>query len=519
MRFASSLPYRWIGSSLALLLLLGWLVTLPAKESTPILGTEPLPEGLVLVKPQIPIELVGSLKSINEQLSEALSPADNAANFLMIVFGPDAFEPELKEFTFELLGLKKLPANSPLFVSVDEFTRHAEGLTAEKRAERTGDIQEQLLIGGEAPWTRDEYPHLAEYLDANAEALKMVAIASQKPRYYAPLLSIENPSRLLSADLTIERRLPFLARMLVARSLLHLANNDFNRCADDLVTCHKLASLLAFGSPFDVSGAKAHVIDSYAFRAEAACLDSGKLTGEQLQTFASRLRSLPPLPTADRAIDLGERAIVHQEIELLSTDTESVIGFFEDADSTAKGVPDLSKLNWKLALAQADEIWDQIVLAVKTRNRAEQDKLFETLNQQYAAWEQSDEGSDPVRFQELLKNKPDDAARTVGRDMAYSLRPYWWQRRMTDDRAFVRRDLIHLGLAALLYRDEFQKFPDTLEELAPKFIETIPAEPHSDGKYEYTRLADGRVRILSTGPNRQNDANQDYNDDQFVDLK
>ncbi len=518
MRLTSKLPYRWLVTCAAALLTLSWLVTLPAKETRLSTTDEPLPEGLQLVPSKTPIDLVGSMKTLNERLSQALPPGDNAVNFLMIVFGPDALEPELKADSYELLGLKKLPDNSPLFVSLDQYTKTLDGIPPEQTPERASEIQAEMFEAGGKLWKRDQYPQLAGYLDANADALKMTAMAVRKPGYYAPMLSVESPPRLLSAALNIERRLPFLARMFAARALLHLENNQFAPCIDDLITCHQMAFLLAYGSPFDVSGAKAHVIDSFAFQAEAACLNSGKLRGDHLNTFASRFRSLTPLPTADRAIDIGERAIVHQEIELLSTDGESVDGFFEKAEMAPKVRPDLGKLDWQTALKEADKTWDQIVQALRERNRDEQHKLFTALSQKHEQWEQGDD-ADVGKFLELLKKDPTAASRSVGLDMAMSLRPLWWQRQLTDERARTRRDLINLGIAALLCREATGSFPTTLQELAPKYIDVVPSEAHSDGSYTYTRLSDGRVQILSTGPNRQNDANQDYNDDQFVILR
>ncbi len=491
-----------------------WTGVVRAHAAPP--GSSPIPEGLQLVQPQIPPELVGSLKTLNERLQKGLPPDENAVNILMVAFGPDAFEPELKADSFELLGLKALPPYSPQFVQLDHFTKHLEGVPAEQSFEKALDIQAELFAAGEEVWSEEKYPLLVKYLDANAETLKTVRLASEKKGYYAPLLSVESPPRLLSVALNIERRLPFLTRMLVARALLHFGRGEFDECTQDLVTGHKLALLLANGSPLDVSNAKAHVMDALIQRGESVILASGRFTGDDLKKFAAAFRALPPLPTAEKAADLGERAIVHQEIELLSTDESSVAGFFEQgSDPASKKPADLSGLDWDLALTQADEIWNQIVIALGKRDRAEQDKLFATLNKQYEDWEKSSE-TDLKTFEALLKADRAAASRSVGTDMAMSLRPLWWQRRATDDRARLRRDFTNVGIALLEYREKHGKFPSELKQLVPEFLPAVPADAHSDGDYLYKDAGDGQVLLMSLGPNRADDANQAYSDDQFL---
>jgi len=514
----NSLAIRGVIASVAAILLMCCLVRLPAKEPGQPMDSTPLPAGLMLVAPETPIELVGSMKSLNHTLSQKLHPADNAVNLLMIVFGPNALEPEVKRETYELLGLKKLPDNSPLFVSLEQFTEHLDGVPADKALERAIEIQADLFECGARLWSREELPQLGQYLDANAEAMTIIAAAARKPGYYAPLLSVEQPPRLLSAALNVERRLPFLSRMFAARALLHLQENDEAQCIADLMTCHKLAWNLAQGSPFDVSGAKAHVIDSFGYRAEAAALASGKFQGEHLVAFATAFQEQPPLPTAERAIDLGERAIVHQEIELLSTDDESVEGFFEHSGSDSKERVDLERLDWKQALASADTVWDQIVQALKTRDRNERAKQFGALDEAYQKWEQEDD-TDAEEFQKLLEKDPAEAGRRVGKDMAMSLRPLWWQRQATDDRAQVRRDLIQLGLALARFRSDRKAFPATLNELAPEFLPAIPTDPHTGGPYVYSRPSESVAEVMSTGLNGQNDAGLNYNDDQIIQIQ
>ncbi len=480
-----------------------------------------LPAGFAVTKPEVPPELVGSMKTLNERLSKDLRPEDNAAVLMLQAFGPETFESELKRDTYELMGVKELPGNSPLFVTLGEFALTLDGVTPANAHSTALDIQAEMFEAAERLWTEKDLPRVAGYLEANKEMLEVITKASQKPRYYVPLLSIEQPPRLLSAALNVERRFQYIARMLSARALLHAKQGNFEACLQDFMTGHRIAWLLIDGSPLDVSVAKAHVVDAIICHAEIKLIESGTLTKPQLEVFAKTIQELPPLHTAERAIDIGERAIVHQEIELLSTDLASVAGFFEVPGQETvppSEIPDLSTLKWDLALQRADEIWDKIVKSLATKDRAEQDKLFAELNAQYEKWAEDDD-ADPRKFTELLKKDPVAASRLIGENMAMALRPFWWQRRLTDERARVRRDLVRLGIALARYRADHSEYPASLTELAPQYLPTIPVEAHSALPFTYKRESNGEALVLSTGANLKVDSNSPFSDDHSIRLK
>jgi hypothetical protein len=287
-----------------------------------------LPPGLVLDMPEMPLGVEGALLALNQSLSEGLNPADNAAVLLVQVFGADVFESELRIASFDMLGIRSL-AESPRFQYVEPFVRSTGAATADDVDREAGELNEALALGIEQLWTRDQRPNLAEFLAANAAALDLVVVAADRPGYYAPLLSLENPMRLMSAAFSVEHRLAFIARCLSARAMQRFGEDDLDGATADLLACHKLAALLASGSPMDVSGAKAHIIDAVASHTERVILTSGKLHGDQAATLLAAIAGAPTIPTSADAANRGERAVLHQELELLCTDEESRQGFFE----------------------------------------------------------------------------------------------------------------------------------------------------------------------------------------------
>ena len=65
------------------------------------------------------------------------------------------------------------------------------------------------------------------------------------------------------------------------------------------------------------------------------------------------------------------------------------------------------------------------------------------------------------------------------------------------------------GIAALRYRNDKGRWPETLEALAPKYLDKVPIDPLSGGSLMYKVLDDGIV-IYSVGENGVDDGGQGY---------
>lgn len=472
-----------------------------------------LPEGLVLKQPAIPESITGALRRVNATMSKDLVPSENAGVFLIQLVGQEAFEPELRSRSLAMLGIESLSKTAPRLVYPEAYVKSKGERTPDEIDRELQDLQGALATKSDRLWKPDDAPAVAAFLEANRAALDALVAAAGKPRYYVPMLANDNPPRLISASLVIERRLPYLARILTSRAMLRAGGDDFAGASADLVACHRLARLLASGSPFDVSGAQAYIIDSYACRAEFALLESGRLTGEQATRHRESLASLPPLLSSVKAADIGERAILHQEIEFLQKDKSELREFFEIPEKDEK----LPEIKWDLALKEADAIQDQIVTALSTRDRKAQEDLFRKLDAAYEKW--MDESNPPGKKGPPLPADLDVASRAVGEAMAMSLRPLYWKRRESEQRARVRADMVQIGLALVAACRAQEEFPATLADLVPKYLKTVPTDAFGDVPFTYDRAAPGRARLTSWGANRTDDAGTFFNDDVILEIR
>lgn len=479
------------------------------------------PAGLILKQQVIPPDVTGVFRSVNEMLSKDLRPDENAVVLLVQLFGDDAFEKGLRASSLDLLGIDQLSNLAPRFVYFEQFANSIGNAEAETLAPQIALLPQQLVKGNEEPWTSTDLPGLFAFLNTNRGALDLLVEAINKPRYYAPVLSEEDPPDLLSASMNIERRLTFMARCLAARGLLRAAQHDIGRATDDLLACHRLAVLLATGSPFDVSGTKAQVIDEVAFRATVALIQSGKLRGQDAANYLSKLKRVPRLPMASVAADKGERAVLHRQIEVLKQDQSSVREFFELPDNDKyqplQKVP-LSEIRWDQVIARADEVQDQFVRALAVADRKTQYEQFTKLDNDYAKWERMTNAT-TGDIPSLLEQDRIKISRFMGETMAMSLRPWYWQRRPTDDSARVRRDILLVTAAIIAFRADHGDYPEELPELLPRYLDAIPPDAHTDAPLNYVRFTQDRMRLTSWGANHQHDQGQPGSDDVVIELR
>ena len=508
--------------------LVGWVATafsgcLIASQSLsaadqPSAGTE---SKIAWEKPRVPEELPESFREVHEKLAADLKPETNAAAYWLQTIGVDAIDPGLEDATLALMGIKAFPADAPRFLTLELYVESLKRFEPEFIEAEALDVQAELLEGGERLWKPDELPRALEYLEKNKAALDDIAKAARLPNYYLPLLSVDVPPRLISGSFSVERRLPFIVRVFACRALLRAQNGQMAGAIDDLMTGHRMALLLAKGSPFDVSYAKAYIMDAITCRTAMVLLASGKLSGAEAANYRQRLEELGTLPGPDRAADLGERAIISQEIELLRSDEESVLGFFESSneEEVQKLQQDLlPELDWKLAHQEADALQDRTVAAFRIKDREQQLKEFLALYELYQAWDESADEKIKLFSKDFAKNK-EAASRWIGESIAMSIRPIYVQRRGSDDRYLARRDLVRVGLALVEFQREHKQFPDSLSELVPKLLAEIPLDAQSDLPFVYQRHEGGFATLTALGANRQDDAGQKYSDDVTVEIR
>jgi hypothetical protein len=79
--------------------------------------------------------------------------------------------------------------------------------------------------------------------------------------------------------------------------------------------------------------------------------------------------------------------------------------------------------------------------------------------------------------------------------------------------------MIVVGLGVAAYRGDHGELPESLSDLAPDYLKTVPTDAHSDQPFLYVRENPQLARITSWGANHVDDAGGSHNDDQILELR
>jgi hypothetical protein len=149
-------------------------------------------ETTVLTQPVNPDGSVNYIAAINAQASEGVTPENNAGVLLVRAMGPEllvhdsGFRPvdattlkRLQEQAASLIGIQSLPADGHYFSSKALVSLYGE-----------------LAKVTAQPWTAEQFPEVAKWLEENREPLELVIAASKRPNFYLPIVSPDTPPRM-----------------------------------------------------------------------------------------------------------------------------------------------------------------------------------------------------------------------------------------------------------------------------------------------------------------------------------
>ena len=103
------------------------------------------------------------------------------------------------------------------------------------------------------PWTLDELPMMAQWLEDNSPALDLMSQAVRKPTFYIPLARSTDEERLYVSDLACSERfqMTLFAHGLEARAHHRVAMGDVDGAIDDIITCKRLGRYVTHGAIAD----------------------------------------------------------------------------------------------------------------------------------------------------------------------------------------------------------------------------------------------------------------------------
>lgn len=157
---------------------------------------------------------------------------------------------------FQKLGLSGEPRPDMTFEGPDDFLEawlesddcDDELVGALVNSSQSGELLEELQEWLYRPWTLDELPMMAPWLEENGPALDLIVEVSQKPTFRIPLAE-ENEDRLLIELLLPEvQQARAFARGLSVRANHRIATGDIDGAIGDVLACKRYGRQVGHGS-------------------------------------------------------------------------------------------------------------------------------------------------------------------------------------------------------------------------------------------------------------------------------
>jgi hypothetical protein len=454
--------------------------------------------------------------ALNDRLGKGITPERNANAVLWKALGPAPEGARMPPEFFKLLGIEEPPPGGNYFIGLNRYaTDHLK--LGRNQLDAIYDSQGRAAA---RPWAAKDHPHIAAWLKANEKPLALTVAATRRPEYFNPLVSRQNekgPGALIGALLPGVQKCRELANALAARAMLRVAEGKADEAWQDLLACHRLGRLVARGATL-IEALVGIAIEQIATQADLAYLERANLTSGQIRDRLKDLQSLPPLPPLADKLDLGERFLYLDCVQLVRRGGLGMMDILSGGPSvrkpTAAEVWALGFVDWSPALREGNRWYNRLAAAARLQGRAEREQALGRIEGELKALKKGATG--PGNFAWRLaagKDPPDQAAgKAVGDVLIGLLLPAVRKVQGAYDRAEQVQRNLRVAFALAAYRADRGRYPARLDELAPQYLAAVPGDVFS-GKALVYRPADEGYLLYSVGANDKDEGGRWYDDD------
>jgi hypothetical protein len=361
------------------------------------------------------------------------------------------------------------------------------------------------------PWTSDQLPPLAKWIEESNKTFDLIAEASRRPRFYFPNPDVlKGEDDLLGAFLTGSRIYRQAARMQLARAMLHMGENRHERAWSDLLVIHRLAILLSQGN-LNVDQLVAYAIGNMANEGTLTLLEQRGLTVEQAKQV-QRDVALLQFNSLGRCFEDGERLYALNMITGIAYESA-----FSSLFSTYDGEPggmsverlfNHVSIDWNVVLKDTNEWHDRMAAALRMNDRQQRTaaaaKVLSDMQQESA----NVRSAARLVRSALDRQQRSKIASAMLTDVIF---PSVEAVVAAEGRANSMWDLTRLAAALAVYRAENGAYPQKLTDLVPSVLDQQPFDLFSAAPFVYRTIGEGYL-LYSIGPNAKDDggSNETY---------
>ncbi len=499
-------------------------------------------ETTYIVEPLREDGYVDYLAALNERSREGVTPENNAAVLLWQAIGPAEFLGSCggqdHQWFFEELAVDPLPEKGEYFVGLDELAKRMEvsprpaeggqkpgtGPVEEKEDERDwqdilGELWEQCDQAKQRPWSIDEFPELAAWLESNEDPLRLFVEASRKERFYTPLVLHPESPYLICVLVPGRYKCRELCDALNMRAMLRLHQGRVEEAWQDLLACRRWARLAGQG-PLLFQALGAVGIEEVACSGGAAVAHHGNLTSQQAERFQADLRRLGPLPSMADKINMGERFVFLDFVAAVAREGLAVLaawGGSDEDEAWLKSRParwvNRAMFEWDIVLRVGNEFYDRLVEVGRIADRSKRTQAMIDFDDEIDQRMERFRG--PLSFsKELLLRRSwrEGGAEMIGQVFTAAQMPALSVAFEAEDRAVMTLRMTEVALALAAYRAEHGVYPNSLSQLVPEYVDEAPTDLFTGGQLRYECSGRGYL-LYSVGPNGEDDEGRTWESD------
>lgn len=468
------------------------------------------------------------LAALNERLGRGVTPDNNAAVLCLRVCGcEENFCEGAREKYFRMLGIAPLPEKGIPNAFIDNRS-YAKSHPVWHKLEG-GVIWKQAEDCRRRPWSKEDYPFIADWLAANDRPLSLLVEASKRTRYFDPFVS----RQWKNSDFGIRSQefIPWLAyrnsfcgrdgaRALLTRAMLRLNDGNVIEAWKELLACHRLARLAGQMAWLE-SNWLADSMEHNALFCDRVLLSNARLTSDQIAGMRAALEELPPMPDAADKFGLCERFVcldwaLKSQREGLTTLKEALRRVRSNnthCHAATKATLDMlgndASINWNVVLRSINTCFDRIVAAQRLPSGVERMKAIDGAAEDILA--QAGVAYDPKRVTGETYSK------RIG--LAFFFTGFLRNAAtIADDRAIMDFQVTRLAFVLAQYHAAHDAYPGQLADLKPQYVTELPRDIFTRNADLHYRKEDNGYVLYSVGPDGEDNSGRGCEDiDAFYD--
>lgn len=466
---------------------------------------------------------VDYIEALSQRQREGVTAENNSVVMFRRTLGHRELSAETTAEYFRQLGIDAPPADGEYLIDFRDFVEAVDSSEEPKRGpgryERSRPFYEQLNQAKARPWTREEYPVIYLWVDANATPLSLVVEGSKRPKAFTPLLPSDRT--LLGLLLPGVSSTRLFAELLYTRAMLKLGEEDPDAAWEDVIACHRIARLVAQG-PGTMHVFVALAIEQIACRCDDQIAHHGNLSNDQAMRFLAELQALGPIIAMADNLDACERIAYLDTVSVIARrDSEYLLNIIlvldddnEDAAITNFVRQSYSRdlIDWNLVLQRGNEWCDKLVTAGNIPARiARRAKLDELDNELLQSAEQSRSVCRTTQPEDMKIASEAIGALLLGEVFSSMSRGF-----DAEGKCSMRTELSYCAFALAAWRADHGSYPDQIARLAPTYLKTIPFDTFTGESLIYRR-SDTGYRLYSVGVNLKDDEGVSSSDTEETD--